>query len=232
VKGNIIGFDPDTNTGALSGHDGKRYDFVTAEWRGQSRPRPGDVVDFQPAGDRATQIYLVDTEYAQPNFGQFYFSPHGRISRSQFWLKGLLPIWGIWVVLYILLIAVAVGGSAAGAGVFGFIFGIYTLVIIWPALIIYIKRIHDRNKSGWFILIPIIPGILLSIIWGVAVVGIISSGISGSQPSTGVLIGAGAFTWILLLAHFGISIWFFVEFGCLRGTIGDNRFGADPVRNL
>jgi len=229
MKGNIIGFDPDTNTGAISGHDGKRYDFVTAEWRGQARPRQGDIVDFQPSGDRATQIYLVDSEYVRPGFGQFYFSPSSRISRSQFWLRGILPIWGIWIVLYILVISFAVGGSAAGAGVFGFLMGIYSLAIIWPALVIYIKRIHDRNKSGWFILIPVIPGVLLGITWGVAVVGMLSTAATGANPSAGVLVGAGAFTWILLLAHFGISLWFFIEFGCMRGTIGSNRFGADPV---
>jgi uncharacterized membrane protein YhaH (DUF805 family) len=107
--------------------------------------------------------------------------------------------------------------------------GIYSLAIIWPALVIYIKRIHDRNKSGWFILIPVIPGVLLGITWGVAVVGMLSTAATGANPSAGVLVGAGAFTWILLLAHFGISLWFFIEFGCMRGTIGSNRFGADPV---
>jgi hypothetical protein len=34
MRGNVIGFDPDTNTGAIGGYDGKRYDFVTQEWGG------------------------------------------------------------------------------------------------------------------------------------------------------------------------------------------------------
>ena len=33
----------------------------------------------------------------------------------------------------------------------------------------------------------------------------------------------------LSLISLVIGIWFFVEFGCMRGTIGDNRFGPDPV---
>jgi uncharacterized membrane protein YhaH (DUF805 family) len=230
MKGNIIGFDADTNTGAISGHDGNRYDFATVDWHGQSQPHHGDVVDFQPDGQRATQIYLVEPEYIAPSFGQFYFSASGRISRSQFWLKALLPIWGIWTISYIITISLALGGSSVGAGIFGFLWFIYTLVIIWPAFATYIKRVHDRNKTGWFILIPVIPGILLGIVWGVAFIGALSSIASGSQAGVGVLVGAGAFTWILLLVHTGISIWFFVEFGCLRGTIGVNRFGPDPVR--
>ena len=57
MKGNVLGFDPDTNTGAISGHDGQRYDFVRLEWRGAGRPGRGETVDFMPDGQRATQIY-------------------------------------------------------------------------------------------------------------------------------------------------------------------------------
>jgi hypothetical protein len=38
MKGNVIGFDPDSNTGAISGHDGRRYDFVRLEWRSPNAP--------------------------------------------------------------------------------------------------------------------------------------------------------------------------------------------------
>jgi uncharacterized membrane protein YhaH (DUF805 family) len=35
---------------------------------------------------------------------------------------------------------------------------------------------------------------------------------------------------ILGIASIGISLWFFIEFGCMRGTIGPNPYGPDPVR--
>jgi uncharacterized membrane protein YhaH (DUF805 family) len=31
------------------------------------------------------------------------------------------------------------------------------------------------------------------------------------------------------LASFAITVWAFVELGCLRGTVGPNRFGPDPL---
>ena len=68
MKGNVLGFDPDTNTGAISGYDGQRYDFVTAEWRGAGRPRRGDVVDFQAIDQRATEIYLVERDLCAAGF--------------------------------------------------------------------------------------------------------------------------------------------------------------------
>src|SRR5437764_15353547 len=59
MKGNVIGFDPDSNIGAISGHDGQRYEFVRLEWRGPNAPSRGAVVDFMPAEGRARQIYPV-----------------------------------------------------------------------------------------------------------------------------------------------------------------------------
>jgi uncharacterized membrane protein len=57
MKGNVLGFDPDTNTGAISGHDGQRYDFVRLDWRGPMNPARGAVVDFVAESGRASQIY-------------------------------------------------------------------------------------------------------------------------------------------------------------------------------
>jgi uncharacterized membrane protein len=57
VKGSILGFDRDTHAGAISGYDGRRYEFVRLDWRGSGDPARGAVVDFVPEGGRARQIY-------------------------------------------------------------------------------------------------------------------------------------------------------------------------------
>ena len=57
MKGTVIGFDPDTNTGAIGGQDGNRYDFVRLDWRGSERPFHGTAVDFVAEGMNARQIY-------------------------------------------------------------------------------------------------------------------------------------------------------------------------------
>ncbi len=63
MKGNVLGFDPGTNTGAISGHDGQRYEFVRLEWRGPGQPLRGEVVDFVTDGDRSTQIYPIGQQF-------------------------------------------------------------------------------------------------------------------------------------------------------------------------
>jgi uncharacterized membrane protein len=63
VKGNVLGFDPDSNSGAISGHDGQRYQFVRLEWRGSGYPGRGEIVDFIADGSRATQIYPIGQRF-------------------------------------------------------------------------------------------------------------------------------------------------------------------------
>ena len=64
MKGKILGFDPDTNTGAISGHDGNRYEFVRLDWHGSGAPVRGAVVDFVPEGAHARQVYATLARHA------------------------------------------------------------------------------------------------------------------------------------------------------------------------
>ena len=36
---------------------------------------------------------------------------------------------------------------------------------------------------------------------------------------------------ILHVVSFAITVWAFVELGCLRGTLGPNQYGPDPLSN-
>jgi uncharacterized membrane protein YhaH (DUF805 family) len=230
MKGNVLGFDPDTNTGAISGYDGQRYDFVTAEWRGAGRPRRGDVVDFQAVDQRATEIYLVDPVYAPPGFWQFYFSPIGRISRSQYWLRFWLPYLGIYITLDIIG-AIAGQGSSLGVAI-SITTSILSLVIFWPWIALLVKRLHDRNKAWWWILFYFVPALVccvLVVAWLGAAFLAIAAAEATADFSIPALSMVGVAALVMAAVWVGVFIWFFIEFGCLRGTIGANRFGPDPV---
>jgi uncharacterized membrane protein YhaH (DUF805 family) len=210
LRGNVIGFDPDTNTGAISGHDGQRYDFYTADWHSHARPQHGDLVDFVAAGQRAQQIYLIEPEYAPPSLGAFLFSVRGRVSRSQLWLKWVLPVMAIHLVFGLIIAGIFAAGSWETAIVFVVIWVLFAGATQWPGIAILVKRMHDRNRSGWLVLAYCVPaGLQLLMIVG---------GASGNP-----------ITLTLSLITFGVGVWFFVEFGCLRGTFGVNEYGPDPV---
>jgi uncharacterized membrane protein YhaH (DUF805 family) len=81
-------------------------------------------------------------------FAQVFFSFDGRIGRRTYWLGGLL--------LFVL--AIVGGFLEAAAGDAGPAVGIlWRLLLLWPSLALMAKRWHDRDKSGWWVLIGAIP---------------------------------------------------------------------------
>ena len=60
VKGTILDFTVQTNSGIISGDDGKRYSFQGSEWKEAGKfPSKGMRVDFSPQSGQAASIYLA-----------------------------------------------------------------------------------------------------------------------------------------------------------------------------
>jgi uncharacterized membrane protein YhaH (DUF805 family) len=78
------------------------------------------------------------------------FSFEGRLCRSDYWLKGFLPMLPLGIINNIL----AYGVAEDWARILSMLLAILSF---WPALALIVKRLHDRDKSGWFALIMLIP---------------------------------------------------------------------------
>ena len=59
MKGHILDFTVQTNSGIISGDDNQRYTFHGTDWMEQDPPRRGMPVDFATVGDQATQVYVA-----------------------------------------------------------------------------------------------------------------------------------------------------------------------------
>ena len=59
MKGQILEYSVQSNTGTVSGADGNRYQFNGAEWKGTNVPSRGMSVDFESDGDQAKSVYLA-----------------------------------------------------------------------------------------------------------------------------------------------------------------------------
>jgi uncharacterized membrane protein YhaH (DUF805 family) len=110
---------------------------------------------------------------------QKYIGFSGRAARSEYWY---------WVLFLLLLQIVAwlidmtlFGFNTTGVNPIGSILSLATLL---PSLAVSIRRLHDIDRVGWWVLLALIP-----------------------------VIGA-----IVL-----------IYWACLRGTVGANRFGPDPL---
>ena len=95
-------------------------------------------------------IGCITTNYAK-------FSTRAR--RKEYWLFVLF-----YIIIYLLAIGIDVGldlyDPESGLG---FVSGFYFLATIIPYLAVAIRRLHDTDRSGWWVLIPIIP--LVGTIW-------------------------------------------------------------------
>ena len=89
------------------------------------------------------------------------FSFQGRVNRARFWLVHV----GVLVVEMILfaitggaaILAGDPNAAAASMGGAGIVAALIFIPIFWVSLAIAIKRYHDRNKSGWWIFIVLVP---------------------------------------------------------------------------
>jgi uncharacterized membrane protein YhaH (DUF805 family) len=88
------------------------------------------------------------------------FSVQGRVNRKQLWLRLILPILVITLVLAFVDRGIGVYDPNTGVGILS---GLFALASLIPAILGDIKRWHDRDKSGWWMLIALIP--IIGSIW-------------------------------------------------------------------
>ncbi len=137
----------------------------------------------------------------------------GRISRTQFWIGFLIT-------------------AAAEIGLM-FAFGIpffptelkpvsmrlvefaIQLVTVYPTAAIAVKRLHDRNQPGHY------AAWLVGITMLIAVTNLVGLTDDPKNPTW--------LDWVLGPCAIVVGLGFLFELGFRRGTIGENRYGPDPV---
>lgn len=180
MKGQILDFSIQTNIGIISGDDNNRYYFKGIEWKSTEIPNRGNKVDFDLDNEgNAIQVYLSlenkvnplesfskyldkisNTNQAEENFNMIdwfvkslknYVNFSGRARRKEYW----------YFVLGQLIISIITGLLDET------IFNISTLILFIPGLAVLVRRLHDINKSGWWILISLIPfiGSIILLVW-------------------------------------------------------------------
>ena len=140
---------------------------------------------------------------------QRYVDFSGRAPRAEYWWYFL----GTMIAYIVVMIVENIVGLDGTVGPYGPLSLILLLGLLVPGLAVTVRRLHDTNRSGWWILIAVIPYFILGVLAG----GAIASGSMGAMASVGLL-GLVAMAGAIVLLVFMV----------LPGTKGDNRFGADP----
>ena len=78
---------------------------------------------------------------------------YGRASRSEYW----------YFVLFNIIVSFILGAIDYSLGFYdvethaSLLSGIYSLLVILPSLGVTVRRLHDTDRSGWWIFISLIP---------------------------------------------------------------------------
>lgn len=127
-----------------------------------------------------------------------YCSFKGRASRSEFW-------WFCLFTFILNLIVALVGLLLPALG--SIVSAVQALWLLLPTVGVTTRRLHDRNLSGWWQMLPL-----------AAVLPAIAGAVLGAD---GLLVLAGS---AAALASLGLLVVY-----VLKGTTGPNRFGPDPL---
>ncbi|MBR7688333.1 MULTISPECIES: DUF805 domain-containing protein [Acinetobacter] len=193
MKGKILDFTIQTNMGIILGEDQKRYNFVGSEWKEQHAPTRGNEVDFEVNTEgQAIGVYLdfmttpttaTQTKASTPSPTTFNSNKEnstkattnkvestlidyqqailtcfkkfadfkGRARRSEFW----------YFELFCVLMSLAFSFISEDAAT------IVMLITFIPNIAVSVRRLHDIGRSGWWMLIALVPiaGILLLLFW-------------------------------------------------------------------
>lgn len=107
-----------------------------------------------------------------------------------------------------------VGGGLGAATHTGLLGGIFALATLIPNIAVAIRRLHDTDRAGWWVLLGFGPYLL-------AVVLMVVGAMTGQL---GLLATGG----LIMMIGFVGGIVLFV-FMCLPGTSGPNKYGPDPL---
>lgn len=140
-----------------------------------------------------------------------YFSFHGRTNRRRYWEISV-------TIFMLFFLAALVASVLAYIPVVGVLFGVVLLAVVVvgsvAALANGARRLHDRGKSAWWLLVFAgVPALL----------GVLRELMTLSSP------GADGPAALLALISLCFSLWALVELGILKGVEGPNRFGDDPL---
>jgi uncharacterized membrane protein YhaH (DUF805 family) len=130
----------------------------------------------------------------------------GRAPRAEYW----------WFYLGSTIVSFGLG--IVGPAIIG---GMFSLAVFVPSLAVTVRRLHDIDRTGWWMLAFV--GVF-AIIGAMGVVaGLNASGLGSQVPME------GSFTFMVLFVVAAIAIGItMLVFMITEGTQGDNRYGPDP----
>lgn len=140
----------------------------------------------------------------------------GRARRKEYWFFILFST----IASILLTVVDVVIGTYNAVTEVGILSSLYSLGVLLPTIAVTVRRLHDTDRTGWWVLMPVAV-IVVAGIAAAIIIPSISQGANGA--SEGVII-----LFIILLLAIFITMFVFMV---LDSTPGTNRYGENP-KNL
>ena len=108
----------------------------------------------------------------------------------------------------------------APTGPLSILLAVIGLVNLWIVYALAAKRLHDRDRTGWWLVAPLL-GLA-------AAIGLAFAALSLPEGHREPWNSAAV---VATLGTGGLLLWLLLEIGFLPGTQGPNRYGPDPLAN-
>ena len=148
---------------------------------------------------------------------RLFLSANGRIGRGEFW-TGFLILFVLGIVVHFI----------PGLG------QLLAILLIYPWVCLFSKRLHDMGKSGWLQLIPyavwIVAAVLGVVMGGTAAVMAMAGGGHSADVAAGAgaLAGAGMVA-LIMCGALVVNLIFLLWVGLSGSQPGDNAYGPPPA---
>ena len=144
------------------------------------------------------------------------FSFRGRINRARYLVVqlALLTFWLLWLKFLF---------QFSQQWTTLLVDWVVTIAMIWINAATTAKRLHDRNRSGWWAVAVFVLNRLCYVYYGL---------FFGSYFGVDISIAMELLLVMLAVALSLLATWAFIELVFLIGTDGSNRFGPDPLARV
>jgi uncharacterized membrane protein YhaH (DUF805 family) len=136
----------------------------------------------------------------------------GRAPRAEYW----------WFYLATVIVQIPLTIADQAIGTWSPFSSLFSLATFIPWLAVTVRRLHDTNRSGWWLLTLLIPIFVVGFA-AAAAVGATLSGTAPSEPTGSMLV----MLIVAVVAMIIVGITMFV-FMVSEGTHGRNDYGDDP----
>ena len=149
-----------------------------------------------------------------------YVTFSGRARRSEYW----------WFYLFTILVSLATSGvdsvlSNAFDNEIGIVNTIASLALLLPSLAVTARRLHDTGRTGWWMVLPVVPVLATVVVGFAALFTVLVSAVSNEHDiSSAPVLGTVALFIACALCALGACVTLLV-FLCLDSEPGANRYG-------